>query len=131
MIEVWKDCLYNNVKYSEYRVSNLGRVKRIYKSGKEKILKAWKCSKGYLMVTFCIKGVKTACLVHRLVANAFIPNIGNYYSEVDHKDTNKINNEVSNLCWVTSRNNNYNPLTHERKKANGNNNVWKYRRENI
>lgn len=121
--EIWRTCWYNNKEYKDYKVSNWGRIKRVYKT-KEKILKPWKCTSGYYMVTFCIKGVKTVCLVHRLVANAFIPNVGGYYKEVDHRNTIRTDNILENICWVTSIGNQYNPLTHARKKANGNNDIW-------
>jgi hypothetical protein len=48
---------------------------------------------------------KTSCkLVHRLVAETYIPNPHNL-PEVNHKDCNKENNNVSNLEWVTSKQN--------------------------
>ena len=102
-VEEWKD-----VKGYEglYQVSNLGRVKSIIYD-KEKILKP-KCARGYYQVHLCNKGVPIkTCYIHRLVAEAFIPNPTNL-SEVNHKDENKLNNHVSNLEWCTrAYNNNY------------------------
>ena len=46
-----------------------------------------------------------SCLIHRLVAEAFIPNINNY-STVNHKDENKLNNCVENLEWLSIEDNN-------------------------
>ena len=51
--------------------------------------------------------------IHRLVAIAFIPN-PNGYLEVDHIDTNKTNNIVSNLRWCTRSMNQQNPITRKR-----------------
>lgn len=48
--------------------------------------------------------------VHKLVANAFIPNYDNKPC-VDHIDTNSLNNNVENLRWVTIKENNNNPIT--------------------
>lgn len=48
--------------------------------------------------------------VHRLVAMAFIPNPNNYET-VDHIDTNKLNNTLTNLRWCSYSMNNLNPIT--------------------
>lgn len=55
-------------------------------------------SAGYKFVVLCNNGVKKHFLVHRLVAESFIPNPNNY-SQVNHKDENKANNSVENLEW--------------------------------
>lgn len=52
---------------------------------------------GYLRVKLAMKTYK----VHRLVAEAFIPNCDNSRNCVNHKDGNKTNNNVDNLEWVT------------------------------
>ena len=48
--------------------------------------------------------------LHRIIAEKFIPNPENK-PFVDHKDTNTLNNRVDNLCWVTPKENNNNPIT--------------------
>lgn len=101
--ELWRDI--KDYK-GHYQVSNLSRVKSI-KFGKERILKPVTNSSGYLFVKLCKDGKAKAFTVHRLVAEAFLPNPHNY-SCVNHKDENKQNNNVSNLEWCTYKyNSNY------------------------
>lgn len=99
MKEIWKD-----IKDYEglYQVSNLGNVKSLnYKrTNTARLLKPYSNKKGYLVLRLQRKIVQ----VHRLVAQAFIPN-PLHLPEVNHKDENKVNNAVSNLEWCD---NNYN-----------------------
>ena len=89
-----------------YQVSNFGRVKSI-KFGKEIILKPRKDRYGYLQLNLWKNNKLKRCRIHRLVAEAFIPNPNNYTC-VNHKDENKLNNSVSNLEWCTYKyNSNY------------------------
>ena len=92
-----------------YMVSNLGNVKSLnYRgTGKEKILKPQKTGDSYLQVHLYLDGKGKFYLVHRLVAQAFLPNPDNL-PEVNHKDENPKNNNVDNLEWCTSKyNSNY------------------------
>ena len=105
MKEIWKD-----IKGYEglYQVSNLGRVKSlaktvIYCNGKvyhyaETIMKLQEHRRGYLKVGLKKDGLFRNVFVHRLVANAFIPNSNNL-SQVNHIDENPKNNRVDNLEW--------------------------------
>lgn len=54
----------------------------------------------YKMVVLCKDGESKTCSVHRLVAQAFIPNYDNL-PEVNHKDQDTLNNRVDNLEWCT------------------------------
>ena len=130
MQEIWKDIEgYEGL----YQVSNKGRVKslsrlvvRVGKPNyitKEKILK---CSElqgtGYLAVSLGSNNNFKSMLVHRLVAQAFIPNPDNLPC-VNHKDETRNNNDVRNLEWCTQKYNcNYgtarqrNSLHHKGKK---------------
>lgn len=89
MKETWK----SNAKYSNYLISNLGRIKNI-KTGV--IRKPQTYTKGYYSIRINGKNL----LIHRLVAETFIENIENK-PIVDHIDGDRKNNAVSNLRWVT------------------------------
>lgn len=124
MTEIWKD-----IKNYEglYQISNYGRVKslerKIYKghgerTAKEHILKPSKVGNGYLHVNLWKNNKQTSYLVHRLVAEAFIPNPKGF-SEINHKDETQTNNYVDNLEWCT-REYNLNYGTHNQKVAKAN-----------
>lgn len=59
-----------------------------------------KTKNGYHVVTLFCKNKKSNLLVHRIIAKLFIPNLKNK-PEVNHKDSNKLNNDVKNLEWLT------------------------------
>lgn len=110
--EIWRDIK----NYPNYQVSSMGNVKRLSnnKTRKEKILRHLKDRGGYLYINLWENGKVKHYRVHRLVAEAFIPNPNNL-PQIDHINTNKSDNRVENLKWVTQKENNNNPLTVEKR----------------
>ena len=87
----------------KYKVSTSGRVWSNYKKD---YLNPFQNTKGYLMISLNIsKTKKKTKAVHRLVAEHFIDNPDNKI-QVNHIDGNKHNNDVSNLEWMTNKENN-------------------------
>lgn len=88
-------------EYPNYSVSNFGNVKN---NITQKILKL--CKKGgYYNISLTNETGKKTFKVHRLVALSFIENPENK-SDVNHEDKNKLNNNISNLTWMTRKENN-------------------------
>ena len=89
--------------YEGYQISNYGRVKS-FKHKEPHILKPAIDKYGYLKISLNQDGKQKLFSVHRLVALAFIPNLENK-PQIDHIDGHKFNNHVSNLRWVTDKEN--------------------------
>lgn len=90
--EIWKDVVGYEGKY---QVSNLGRLRSRFK-----IRNPVKRKDGYWHAKLRIKGVEKVKLIHRLVAESFL--IGRPDQlEVNHKDGDRANSNLSNLEWVT------------------------------
>lgn len=97
MNEIWKP-----VKGYEglYEVSNFGNVLSLNwkNTGKQKLLFLKRHTDGYRQVQLFKHGNSRMVCVHRLVAEAFIPN-PNGLPQVNHIDYDRANNRVSNLEW--------------------------------
>lgn len=89
---------------------------RIFSLKRNRFLAGNKLNRGYRTVSLCLHGKQYTCSVHRLVAMAFIPNPQNL-PQVNHIDTDKTNNSVTNLEWVNSQEN----ITHAIKMG-----VWSH-----
>lgn len=126
-MEIWKD-----IKGYEglYQISNLGRIKSLPRLKRnfnvntkqldtitipEKIRKPQLTKYGYYRIGLTKNHKQTYYSVHRLVAEAFIPNPGNL-SQINHKDENKANNEVDNREWCDAK---YNANYGTRNKRTG------------
>lgn len=86
-----------------HSVTEDGHIYR-YSNGQAIEVAQVKHTQGYLYSTLTRNGVQTNVLVHRVLAEAFIPNPENK-KYVNHIDGNKSNNDLSNLEWCTSREN--------------------------
>lgn len=107
MEELWRDIEgYEGL----YQVSNLGRVKsfdtkdKLDRIRKGRVLKGRKDKYGYIQVGLYKQGAASKKKIHRLVAEAFISNPENK-PEVNHIDEDKTNNIISNIEWVTPKEN--------------------------
>lgn len=116
MKELWKDVIEYEGLYQVSSFGNVRTIARYVNSShrgfigkrfiKQKIMKPYNYG-GYLGVALCKNGRYKQKLLHRLVAEAFIPNPDNLPC-VNHKDENRQNNRVKNLEWCTHKyNNNY------------------------
>lgn len=113
VIELIKDEIFIDIKDYEnlYQISNKGRIKSKHsiidknngiRYKKEKLRSFGNNGNGYLFVYLWKNNKSKRFYVHRLVAQHFIPNPNNY-SQVNHIDKNRSNNNVENLEWCTDK----------------------------
>lgn len=125
MQEIWKDIKgYEGI----YKVSNFGNVlsvicgpktNSVHLKKKSKILSPVPTNFGYYKVELYKNGIGKIFYVHRLVAQAFIPN-PECKPQVNHIDGNKANNNVCNLEWVTASENQKHSISLCLKKSSPN-----------
>ncbi len=117
LFEKWNDI----VGYEgHYQISNFGRVRSVDRTEmnvnginrklKGSLKSTYTDRTGYVLVTLSKNNENKVYPLHRLVAQAFIPN-PNDLDEVNHKDRNRKNNFLSNLQWCTSRENTHHART--------------------
>ena len=100
-----------------YEVSDLGRVRSL-KYGKVRVLRPQKDKGGYLSVQLSKNNNQKRYSVHRLVAQAFIPNNDSSKTQINHRNECKSENRVSNLEWCDrSYNQTYNDINWRRKNG--------------
>ena len=136
MEEIWKDILnYEGI----YQVSSLGRVKSfdmqvwsgtVYYTKKGRVLRAGVNKNGYYSVVLCKDRVQKSYDVHRLVALSFI-RIDNERGCVNHKDMNRLNNNIENLEWVSIRENNTHRHLNKTEKTSKYVGVFKWKHSNL
>ena len=136
--EIWRTAIYDDVVYEGlYQVSNLGNILSLnYRNtGRAELMNTWKDKDGYLKIGLRKNRKTDFILVHRLVAQTFIPNPDNY-PQVNHKiegdkgktinmvffnDDGSINKEKTTIEWCNGKyNHNYGTINQRISKANTN-----------
>ena len=135
--EIWKTPIVNGEPYENYQVSNFGRLMSLnYKrTGKSELLQPGKRKDGYLQVALCKNKIPQDFLLHRIIAETFLPNPENKPC-INHKiegdegktinmvffnEDGSINKEKSTIEWVTyEENNNYATRNERAGKTNTN-----------
>ena len=123
--EKWGKLVYPKIpdELNRFEISSWGRLKNTLT---QHIYKPDVLSSGYYSVrtTLGSRSGKIHILIHKAVAYTFLPNPNNL-QEVNHKDGNKINNNISNLEWCTSHDNQqhkYDAGLFDKSKISGENN---------
>lgn len=118
MLEEWRD-----IKWYEwiYQISSFWRVKALKRKFAERLLHPHKNNSWYFIVCFCVGYEKKYKLVHRLVAETFLPNKDNKET-INHKNWDKTDNRVENLERMTMSENGYHRY---RVLWKGNGLLWK------
>tara|TARA_R110002126_G_scaffold722_6_gene4599 strand:+ start:6717 stop:7193 length:477 start_codon:yes stop_codon:yes gene_type:complete len=89
------------IGYEDYLIYEDGRV---FSKKSNRFLKPYNTKKGYLHIDLHKNNKRKIHKIHRLVGLHYIPNPDNK-PQIDHKDRNKLNNDISNLRWMTNKEN--------------------------
>ena len=85
-------------EFPSYQISNRGNIKN--SKGQLLVIGRRKSNSGYIQVRLFREGKYEYRYLHRLIAEAFLPNPHNYRT-VNHIDGNKLNNSIDNLEWAS------------------------------
>ena len=125
---MFKTLVYAGVEYDQFEIDELGNIKNrntgtTYKQSVGK--------RGYYVVTLPMgkRGKVKSIRVHKAIAETFIPNPNNF-TTVNHLDENKLNNQLDNLEWTTSKMNTQYSLSRKYNK-NAFSNNRKLTREDV
>lgn len=119
-IEVWRQV----DGFSNYKVSSKGFL---YNSVTGTMKNARISNRGYYSVDLYEGGKRTTCSIHRLLAEAFVKNPSGKKC-VDHINNNRLDNNVSNLRWVTNQENNFNSSISKKNTSNVKGVSWRKKR---
>jgi hypothetical protein len=100
--EYFIDLIIDGIHFTNYKISNYGRIFNIKKN---KFMKCFKDADGYLKVTIINKDKRLTTGVHRLVAKSFVDGYSSERCFVNHLNCNTEDNYYENLKWVTQREN--------------------------
>ena len=135
--EIWRTAIHKGEIYDNYQVSNLGQILSLNfrNTGRAELMNPWEDKDGYFKIGLRKNKKTDFILVHRLIAETFIPNPENL-PQVNHKiDTKEgktinmvffnedgsINKEKSTIEWCTHEyNHNYGTINERISKANTN-----------
>ena len=137
-IEIWKTVIYDDIVYEGlYKVSNLGRILSLnyHRTGRAEVMTPGERKDGYFQVLLYKNKEKKTCLVHRLVAETFLPNPegkpcinhkiqgkkGKSMNFVFFNEDGTIDKERTTIEWATyEENNNYETRNERIAKSNTN-----------
>lgn len=112
-MEIWKPIQ----NFERYSISSLGNLKTTNTKGREYYISITNNGNDYQRVYLYKNGERTKFFIHRLVANAFIPNTDSTKNQVHHVDHDRTNNGKDNLMWCTSKENNHYKIAFHKGKS--------------
>lgn len=100
--EVWKGVVYQGIDYSwRFECSNKGRIRN---TNNKHVYIPYISGSGYYQICTTINGIRKNIKIHKAIAESFLPNPNNL-RDVNHKDGDKLNNNLENLEWLSHRDN--------------------------